>query len=214
MHKQVVLLHGFNKSSKDMRVLGTHLHKQGLRCTSVDLPLTFERIEHCASLFEELFGRIQQELGSREKISLVGHSSGGLVIRKFLSDTRYLDRVHKCVLVATPNDGSRLADYAGSALKAYTKIYKTVQSLQTHSISELRLQQTSVEIGAIAGNRSNLLLGRLLRHENDGRVEVRSVYYEGLQDFIVLPYGHKDIHYQPETASRIASFIQRGTFQT
>jgi pimeloyl-ACP methyl ester carboxylesterase len=212
MHNKIVLLHGFNKSSKDMRRLDGYLTSRGFECRLVDLPLTYERIEYCAVLFEELFRRIQEEVGQQEKISLVGHSSGGLVIRRFLSQTKYLDKVHKCVLVATPNYGSKLADYAGRVSKAYTRVYKTVQSLQTHSIAELQLQETPVEIGAVAGNKCNLLLGRLLRQENDGRVEVGSVYYEGLRDFIVLPYGHKEIHHRQETAEHIVSFIRHGRF--
>ncbi|MCS7464920.1 hypothetical protein N0M98_33090 [Paenibacillus doosanensis] len=143
----------------------------------------------------------------------IGHSSGGLVIRKFLSDTRYLDYVHKCVLIATPNRGTRLASYADQVSKTSTRIFKTLQSLHPEYIDSLNLKETGIEIGAIAGNRNNLLLGKLLNDDNDGRVEVSSVYYDGLTDFTILPYGHKEIHYQKETAELVVHFIKKGTFK-
>ena len=46
--------------------------------------------------------------------------------------------------------------------------------------------------------KNKLLLGKLLTGENDGRVTVNSVYYEGLKYFIILPYQHKEIHYKWE----------------
>ncbi|MGO0062789.1 alpha/beta fold hydrolase [Brevibacillus fluminis] len=211
--KKAILIHGFNKSKSDMKSLEDHLERQQLECISVNLPLTFEKIEHCAFIFEGIFEKIIQEMNGEGKISLIGHSSGGLVIRKFLSDTRFLLNVHKCVLIATPNNGTKLADYADKFSKPYTRIYKTLQSLRTKNIEALNLKDTEVDIGAIAGNKSDLLLGKLLNYPNDGRVEVDSVYYKGLKDFVVLPYGHKDIHYQRETADLIVNFIKNGKFR-
>ncbi|MFD0682520.1 MULTISPECIES: lipase family alpha/beta hydrolase [unclassified Paenibacillus] len=210
--QKAVLLHGFNKKQDDMMVLKSNLLVHKLDCELVDLPLTFKRIDQCAFIFEGLFEKIISELNKTEKVSLIGHSSGGLVIRKFLSETKYLSRINKCVLIATPNQGSELADFAGKISRTYVKIFKTLYSLQTDNINMLQLKETNVEIGAIAGNKNNLLLGNMLENENDGRVEVKSVYYSGLKDFIVLPYGHKEIHYQKETADLIHSFIIHSKF--
>ncbi|UQZ85056.1 hypothetical protein SK3146_04339 [Paenibacillus konkukensis] len=46
MFNKAILIHGFNKSKKDMRVLEDYLSAYRLECMSVDLPLTFEKIEH------------------------------------------------------------------------------------------------------------------------------------------------------------------------
>lgn len=209
---KVVLIHGFNKNKNDMKTLQSHLSSLNLECTIIDLPLTFKTIEYCASLFEEIFENIISEIQVGEKVSLVGHSSGGLVIRKFLSDTKHITKVHKCILIATPNHGTKLADYASMLPKVYTKIYKTIIALQTTYAQKLQLKETSIEIGAIAGNKNNLFLGKLLQNENDGRVEVSSVYWEGLTDFKILPYGHKEIHYQLETAKLIHKFLISSKF--
>lgn len=213
MFNKVVLIHGFNKNKRDMKVLESNLSKRQFQCISVNLPLTYEKIEHCAFRFEEIFERIIKDMNSEEKISLIGHSSGGLVIRKFLSETKFLQNVHRCVLIATPNQGTKLADHADRVSKTFTRVFKTLHSLHTKNIELLKLKETHIEIGAIAGNKSDLLLGKLLKNANDGRVEVESVFYKGLKDFIILPYGHKEIHYQKETADLIMNFILHGTFK-
>ena len=64
----------------------------------------------------------------------------------------------------------------------------------------------------IAGNKNKLLFGRLIKSENDGRVAVDSVSFEGLKEFIVLPYHHKEIHHRQETAELVHRFLQEGTF--
>ncbi|WP_223068190.1 alpha/beta fold hydrolase [Paenibacillus caui] len=211
--KKVLLLHGFARKNSDMRVLGDLLAECGLECTLLDLPLTYKPVEYSAAVLEKVLDELIPRLKADEKVSLVGHSTGGLVIRKFLTDTKHLDRVNRCVLIAAPNGGSRLADLAGSYARFSLGIFQTLKSLMTANIPLLNLLDTSPEVGAIAGNNNNLFLGRWLRSENDGRVEVQSVYYEGLKDFIVLPYGHMDIHYQPETARYVYRFLRYGTFQ-
>jgi triacylglycerol esterase/lipase EstA (alpha/beta hydrolase family) len=212
MNKKVVLLHGYSKNKNDMKVMESHLTRLKFECILVDLPLTFKEIHQCASIFEGIFEGLLERLGKDEKVSLVGHSSGGLVIRKFLSDTKHIDKVDKCVLIATPNNGTELASYAWSISKSLVNIFKTLKSLQPDHVQKLHIQEKVVDIGAIAGNKSSLLLGKFLKNENDGRVEVQSVYYQGLKDFIVLPYSHKEIHYEFETAKLIKRFIHSNQF--
>jgi hypothetical protein len=69
-----------------------------------------------------------------------------------------------------------------------------------------------VEIAAIAGNKNNLFLGNLIRDENDGRVELSSVFYPELKDIITLPFGHIEIHHQQETAKWVDTFLRTGKF--
>jgi hypothetical protein len=38
------------------------------------------------------------------------------------------------------------------------------------------------------------------------------VKFDGLKDFVELPYGHKDIHYQLETVELIDAFLKNGRF--
>jgi hypothetical protein len=210
--KKAILVHGFNKNSKDMRSLSLNLQELGVSCYSVQLPLTFNKIEESTVIFEELFLEYIRKMDTHEKVSLIGHSSGGLVIRKFLSDTKHIERIDKCVLIATPSFGTKLADIAGRISKTYIGVFKTLGSLRTDTIPHMKMLERNIEVGAIAGNKNNLMLGKLLDEENDGRVEVRSVYYDQLKDFIVVPFGHKEIHHQKHTAKLISNFLETGKF--
>lgn len=213
MGKKIILIHGYNKKSKDMKVLKNNLETKGYEGILVDLPLTFKEIEHSTNILENMISEIIKDIGMDEKIHLVGHSTGGLIIRHLLTITKYLHKIGKCVLIATPNNGSELADIAGSNLKIAMKILRTLKSLQSENIKKLKLKDDhGIEIAAIAGNKQNLFLGRFLNGENDGRVTINSVKFDGLNDFISLQYGHKDIHYQFETAELIDSFLKNGKF--
>ncbi|MCT4507776.1 MAG: alpha/beta hydrolase [Tepidibacter sp.] len=213
MSKKIILIHGYNKKSKDMKVLKNNLEKLGYEGVLVDLPLTFKEIEHSTNILESIISEMIQNIESDEKIHLVGHSTGGLIIRHVLTTTKYLDRIDKCVLIATPNNGSELADIAGRIIKILTSIFKTLKSLQSENIKALNLKDNhGIEIGAIAGNKQNLFLGKFLDDKNDGRVTINSVKFDGLKDFVELPYGHKDIHYQLETVELIDAFLKNGRF--
>lgn len=214
MNRKIILIHGYNKKSKDMKVLKNNLEKFGYEGVLVDLPLTFKEIEHSTNILESIISEMIQNIESDEKIYLVGHSTGGLIIRHVLTTTKYLDRIDKCVLIATPNNGSELADIAGRIIKILTSIFKTLRSLQSENIKALNLKDDyGIEIGAIAGNKQNLFLGKFLTGENDGRVTINSVKFDGLKDFVELPYGHKDIHYQLETVELIDVFLKSGRFK-
>ena len=94
MKKKVILVHGFNKNQKDMLILKKNLEQIGYECILMDLPLTFKEIEYCTSVFEEKIKEIICSLKEDEKINLVGHSTGGLIIRQFLSNTEYIYRIY------------------------------------------------------------------------------------------------------------------------
>ena len=211
--KTVVLLHGYSKGSRDMRTLADFLEASGYKTVKVDLPLTFDHVEDAAIVFaremEEIFSGIPED----QTVAMVGHSTGGLVIRYFLAHFSQCERVGHAVLIATPNQGSTLAGMAGDISDLLVETFATIDSLRPEHIAKLGLNDPEeTKIGAIAGNKSSLVLGQLLEKENDGRVEVDSVYYPGLDDFIVVPYNHHEIHHPRETAELVIRFIETGVF--
>lgn len=208
-----ILIHGYNKNKNDMSTLAKNLEKLNHKCILVDLPLTYKEIDYAAFLFQEIIEKILKDINQNEKVNLIGHSTGGLIIRKYLLETKNIERIKNCVLIATPNSGSELADMAANYFKAFTNIFKTLKSLKTENAKMINfINDERIRIGAIAGKNDKLLLGKLLTEENDGRVTVKSVYYEGLEDFIVLPYHHKEIHYKWKTAELVNDFVQTGRF--
>ena len=196
-----------------MYVLRNYLADLNYEVILAELPLLFKSVRYCADILAEQLKEITAHLNKGEKLSLVGHSTGGIVIRKIIKDPAVKIYIDRCVLIATPNRGSRLADKAAKISKIFVNIFKPVKSITTENIKKMNLKRPAeIEIGAIAGSKSNLFLSRFLRKKNDGRIRVNSVKYEDLKDFKVLPYGHKDIHYQLETAQLIDNFLRGGSF--
>ncbi len=213
MKTKVILLHGYNKTARDMVPLKKNLELLNYEVILINLSLTVDNIDYSIDLFKKKFEDICKTLKINEKIHLIGHSTGGLIIRIFLSQIQNINHIGKCVLIATPNKGTKLADLADKISKELVIFFKILKELQTKNIeNRISNMKDKVEVGAIAGNKNNLLLGKLLKEENDGRVEVNSVVYDGVTDFIVLPYNHKEIHHQFETAKLIHNYLKKGKF--
>lgn len=210
---KAILVHGFSKNPQDMDPLKRHLELLGYDCIVPNLPLTFKEFDYAAGILEHVLEEmVHFHLRKGEKIHLVGHSTGGLVIRKLISETTYASYIRRCVLIATPNKGCKLANVAGK-IKPVIKIYKTLRSLDFDYVESVDFTaKAEIEVAAIAGNKNNLFLGNFIGSENDGRVELDSVYYPELADFIILPYGHLEIHQETETAKQIDSFFKTGKF--
>ena len=213
MKQKVVLVHGYFKTEKDMFALKSELEKADFEVITINLPLTFNKLKSVLTLFKSEVGKIFAESKREEKIHFVGHSTGGILIRRYLAVTEYKNKIGRIVLIAAPNRGSRLAYFAKKYFRPFTDIFKTLSSIEIENIKRLELAAgEEFEIAAIAGSKSNLFLGRFLTKENDGRIRVESVKFSGLKDFVVLPYGHKDIHFQEETAQLVAKFLKFGNF--
>lgn len=208
----VILIHGFFKDESDMFRLKKHLSRLGYNPVTVNLPTRFGTLEDCTHMLQFKFSKILSSMQDIKKIHFVGHSMGGLIIRSFLANN-YIPHLGRCVLIATPNHGTYLADLIGKYFSPALKIFKPLEALRTNKFRISKpLNSPQPEIGVIAGNKSNLLLGIFLSGENDGIVEVNSVKFESMKDFIVKNYGHKEIHYQFEIAELVDSFLQSGSF--
>ncbi len=209
----LVLIHGYNKNHRDMLPLKEHLELKDYEIFSVDLPLRFRSVKHATEIFKEKMEDIVVNLEADQRISFVGHSTGGLIIRRYLDDLKDRKFVNRAVQIATPNQGSSLATLVSDISGLWTSIFATLESLEPENVEAMDLiEGESVEIGAIAGNKSTRFFGSLLEGENDGRVKVESVRFPGLSDFIILPYHHKEIHHLKETAELVDSFLKTGKF--
>lgn len=214
MLDKVVLVHGYNRDKYDLLVLRDNLIELGYDALVVNLPLTYKKIEYGTAVFKEKMQQIIADTEPNEKVHIVGHSFGGIVVRLYLAQTEYETKIGRAVLIGTPNRGSKLAGYAVLFSYTFIKIFKALVAIDPQQFQKLDLEAADrFEIGAIAGDKMNLLLGGLLDEVNDGRIEVSSVYYEGLKDFIVIHYGHNEIHYKFETARLVDSFLRTGKFK-
>ncbi|MFC1552892.1 alpha/beta fold hydrolase [Candidatus Latescibacterota bacterium] len=205
----VILIHGFNKTASDMSSLDTFLRASGYHTECPALPTTFSTVEDCTTLFEREFPKIAENY---DRIHLVGHSMGGLIIRTFLS-RNHVPNLGRCVLIASPNQGTDLAYIVARYFKFSLLLFRSIEDFQPGGLPiPSPMQAPSPEIGVIAGSDSNLLLGKLIDGENDGRVPVDGVSFPGMKDFAVTPYDHHNIHHTTEVAILVRDFIRNGTF--
>ena len=209
----VVLIHGYNKDESDMVHLRTNLTDLGYDCIVINLPTRFGTIDDCNQVLHSKLSKMLPTMTEQLKVHFVGHSMGGLIIRSYLANNSF-PNLGRCVLIAPPNKGTKLADLAHKFFPPVSKVFKPLSSLKTNSTQISKpINSPCPEIGVIAGNKSNLLLGILLPNENDGRVEVDSTKLEGMKDFIVKRYGHKEIHHKYDIAILIDNFLRNGSFQ-
>ncbi|MDP4126605.1 MAG: alpha/beta fold hydrolase [Bacillota bacterium] len=210
-NKTVVLIHGFFRNESDMTTLKSNLTGLGYHCVSLNLPTRFGTLEDCKDVLKiELDRRLSQM--PEQPIHLVGHSMGGLIIRSYLA-SNYFPNLGRCVLIAPPNNGSKLADIACTLFPPIVHVFKPLNDLKSNGNRiPLPINRTVPDIGVIAGNKRTLLLGILLPNENDGRVEVVSTKLEEMKDFIVTGYGHNEIHHKEDVAILVDNFLSTGHF--
>jgi triacylglycerol esterase/lipase EstA (alpha/beta hydrolase family) len=91
MKKKVILVHGYFKTEKDMFVLKTELEKRSFEVVTINLPLTFKKLKSVLPFFKREVEKIIAESEAEAKINFVGHSTGGLLIRRFLAVTEDKD---------------------------------------------------------------------------------------------------------------------------
>ncbi len=205
-----VLVHGYNKSSEDMSFLADGLKKSGYRILIVDLPTTFGSLEKCSDILAETLSSMEF---LKYTIHFIGHSFGGLIIRYYLSQYT-ISNIGRCVLIATPNNGTVLSDIINNNLSPIIAVLKPLKSLTTGAVEiEPPKNIPCPDFGIIAGTSNELFLGKLfLSKTSDGRVEVQSTKFDLMKDFIDLPYDHKNIHFQSETVKLVHYFLFHGRF--
>ncbi len=206
----VVLIHGFGRTSRDMKFPRSYFSEQGYAVFSHTLPAFFRSVEDCARVLEKKLAGI--DLSSYDRVHFVGHSMGGLIIRQFLAE-HIVPNVGRCVLIGPPSQGTPLGAIARNYLPPLTWISPAYVSFQPGGKPiPPPLNDSPPEFGVIAGTGDGLYLGKFIDGPNDGRVPLNSVPFPGMKEMIVLPYHHDEIHKKRDTAEAIKRFLEEGKF--
>ncbi len=103
----VLLIHGYFCNRAVFRSLARDLAKAGHRVGSVNLEPPMESIDLFTATIEDAVQALLAESGA-SRVTLIGHSMGGLAIRAWLRD--YGDaRMQRVLTLGTPHQGTRLA---------------------------------------------------------------------------------------------------------
>jgi len=108
----VVLIHGFFCNRGIWNPWLARLHNAGVPYVAVNLEPIFGSIDHYADIVEAAVHRIERATGMAPV--LVGHSMGGLALRRWWADAAEPDRVHHAITIGTPHRGTWLARFAFS----------------------------------------------------------------------------------------------------
>jgi len=111
----VILLHGLFHNRACWLWAKFRLRRRGLTSLhTINLP-PWKDIE---SLTERLSRKVDElrHANGFDKVNLVGHSMGGIIARNYIQLRGGAARVERCVLIASPNEGSKLAPFALSPL--------------------------------------------------------------------------------------------------
>ena len=102
----VVLVHGYLCNHRVWDAMATQLRRAGHPVLAVDLEPLFTSIDEYAALIEQAVAQLCRQTGT-EKVALIGHSMGGLVIRVWMR--RYgIQRAARVITLGTPHAGTQI----------------------------------------------------------------------------------------------------------
>jgi hypothetical protein len=209
-HHTIFLLHGFHSDSAAMGDVFKYL-KRNFNPVLLELPLSFQ---DPLLIVKQLKKQILANKGNKDnKISFIGHSTGGIIIRMLMNDPDIAVMTQNCIFIGVPNHGTELAELHGLLPEVITKIHLPVKYLTKKAIRDLNLiKPDNVSYAGIAGNQTIDLTQNLFSSPNDGVVSVKSVFMNEMIDFIELSYNHFDLTNQLITCKLIESFLNNKHF--
>lgn len=207
----VIALHGILRSSKSWTDMQRVLEPDGYTFISVDYPSTQLPISEFANQLQELI----TSLDGIEQIHFIVHSMGGLVVRRW--GQLYSDpRVHRMVMIGTPNRGAEIASMLQKNLLFQLILGPAGQQLVSDPeqfISTLPLP--TMEFAVIAGAKGTPDgFNPLIPGDDDGVVTVQSARLPGAVDFLAVPVLHSFQPWNPEVMAATRRFLSTGALRT
>lgn len=203
MVDRVVLVHGLWLNAASMAPLGWWLARHGFAVSRFGYWSVWRGLDANARRLVKYCRRFEGD-----RLSLVGHSLGGVLILAALAQGL---RAHRVVLMGSP-----FGDSASARALARLAIGRRIVG---RTLSDwLRCEKpqiNGVQVGVIAGDRS-IGLGKLIAPlplPNDGVVCVEETRVPGAADTIVLPVFHTAMPFSPMAADAVARFLKNGKFR-
>ena len=205
--RAVILIHGLLQSSKCMADMAIHFEKAGYTTVEFDYPSTQVSIPEAARYLDKVI----QSLDGIDEINFVTHSMGGLVVRAYSRDF-HDPRIHRLVMLGTPNQGAELADITHQYWILRTVSGPGARQLGTRADGLIpRLPLPKCEFAVIAGCRGTPAgWNPLIPGDDDGTVTVESTKLPGAADFIAVRAFHSRLLWEEESIGHAIRFIKEG----
>ena len=203
----VVVIHGITRSSKATLAMQKRLREEGFLVFGFGYPSTRIDIPRCAQYLR----RAIASLDGIERIHLVVHSMGGLVVRSYLAGSQDI-RLGRLVMIGVPNKGAWLADRLKN-----NPLYKLVygpagQQLVSRADGFIhRLPIPQFPFAIIAGSRGTPNgYNPLDAGDDDGVVSVTSSRLPGAADFLTVKAGHSFLMSNAQVIEAAVRFLKSG----
>ena len=198
----VVLIHGLAGSRLDMFLVSNRLKKAGFTVVNWGYWSLNTSIQvHADRLAKKV--EALEENPSVEKIHLVGHSMGGIIIRTMLANVRHghLLKLSRAIQLAPPNRGSHAATKLGPFVGWLTPSLGELSDLADSFVNRLpnSLKDQEIEFGVVEATKDRVI------HPN-------CVQLEGQHDFAQVVGHHGVLTWYPQTQELIERFLLTGTF--
>jgi len=205
----VIYLHGIGRSSRSMRPILDAMAADGFVHVPFEYPSTRVPLEQSANFLHTLI----ESLTDVSKISFVVHSMGGLVVRRYLKDHND-PRLHRLVMLGTPNSGAELADMLKRNMLFRTVYGPAGQELVTGKDGTIgSLPAPTFEFGVIAGGKGDDAgFNPLLPGDDDGTVTIASTRLPGASDFLRIPKLHSFLMSDETAIAAVQCFLEHGRF--
>jgi pimeloyl-ACP methyl ester carboxylesterase len=202
----IVLVHGLWMHGRVFALQRHRLVALGYRTGCFSYPSVSRGLSANANALAGFVGATEAD-----RIHLVGHSLGGLVVLDML--VRHRDpRLGRVVLMGAPCSGS---NSAGVLLRIPGLAAIVGRSLRDWLAMPPPELPAGIEIGVIAGTRG-LGFGRLLpglAQPNDGMVAVGETQLPQASDAITLPVGHSEMLFSRSCLEQALAFLVNGQFK-
>jgi pimeloyl-ACP methyl ester carboxylesterase len=214
--RAVIVLHGLGGFTAVMAPLADRL-REGDDCQVFNLAypsMHGDMASHARGL-----ASVIEHLDGIERIDLVGHSMGNVVLRYYLGEAErssegHDPRLERVVMLAPPNRQSERAAWWGEIRLVSDLLGKSFRQLGADwpEIAD-KLGVPPGEFGIIAGGKQNDRgFAFTLEGDDDGVLSVESTRLEGATDFVVLPVRHEVMLIDKETHDCAARFLETGRF--
>ena len=195
---KIVLVHGLFMPGLIMQYLYRHLKKNGYDVYIFSYN-TFQ--------FEQGVDRLNDSVVQGGRVYFVGHSLGGLLIRRYFEKYNPKFQDSCIVTLGTPHNGSIVAKKIME--KTSNRLFLKTSDILSNG---LKYQNTEVDIGLIIGS-LNIGVGNVFKNKNgDGVVLLEESILEGAKDTVVINSNHTGLVYSKEAVMHIVRFIKERKF--
>lgn len=206
----VVLLHGLARSDTSFALMEEILEREGYQTVSPEYASTEHTIERLAAT---TLPPALDQCGA-ERIHIVTHSMGGILIRQFLSQNSIPNLGH-VVMLGPPNHGSEIVDEFANLQPFFWLNGPAGLELHTGPDSTPnQLPPATYSLGIIAGNRTlNPIYSNILPGPDDGKVSVASTYLDGMRAHMTMSVTHTFMMNNPVVVAQVLNYLRHGKFE-